>query len=57
MKKYRKPSIDIVVANNTSLLSSSTTSDKPSKNQCDCPQHNMWGGCNGCEGNCPCGGC
>lgn len=57
MKRYTKPNISTILVESNNILSSSTEPIKPDKKQCDCPQHTLWGGCNGCEGNCSCGGC
>lgn len=54
MKKvYKPPIIEILYIGSTRLLVGSTVEIK----QCHCEQHELYGGCNGCKGNCPCGGC
>lgn len=57
MKEYIKPNISSILVESNNILNSSTGNTETEKDQCDCPQHTLWGGCNGCEGNCSCGGC
>ena len=51
MKQYIKPTIDFEILDTNSILE---TSGQHHSEQCSCYTHDVYGGCQGCKGNCGC---